>query len=285
MKKLLLFSVLALFSVQNIYAEEQALVLKSPVTDLTGTLSSAEQETLRSTIGAFEAKTGSQVAVLIVASTKPDDIAPYAHRVFQATGLGRKGIDDGVLLVVAKDDRNVRIEVGRGLEGALPDISAWRIIKEFILPRFKEGSFFTGISDGVAKIIDVASGEKLPEPAPQSQFIQQFGDQAFPLAFMGIVAGIAFSSVFGKRTGALIGALFVGGITALYNTLAALIVALIVYILIRIITFINASSWGGGGFHSYGGGGGDFGSGGGFGGGGWSGGGGSSSGGGASGSW
>ena len=119
--------------------------LKSRVTDLTHTLSTQESNQLEQQLAQFEASKGSQVALLIVPTTQPETIEQYAIRVVDAWKLGRKGIDDGVLLLVAKNDRALRIEVGYGLEGILPDALAKRIIEETIVPAFRQGNFFGGL--------------------------------------------------------------------------------------------------------------------------------------------
>lgn len=145
-------------------AEVPVPPLKTRVTDLTGTLSASQRESLEQTLKAFEEKKGSQIAVLIVPTTKPEEIAQYGIRVAEAWKLGRKGVDDGVLLLVAKNDRKARIEVGRGLEGAIPDAAAKRIVAEIITPRFKQGDFEGGIREGVERIVRVIEGEPLPSP-------------------------------------------------------------------------------------------------------------------------
>lgn len=135
------------------------------VTDVAGALNPQEKAALETRLAAFAAAKGAQVAVLIVATTDEEPIEGYALRVAEAWKLGRKGIDDGALLVVAKDDRHLRIEVGYGLEGALPDAIAKRIIAETIVPHFKSGNFFAGVNAGVERILGVVSGETLPPPA------------------------------------------------------------------------------------------------------------------------
>ena len=137
------------------------------VTDLTATLNAAQQGALEQKLAAFEADKGSQLAVLVVPTTQPETIEQYSLRVAEAWKLGRKGVDDGLLLVVAKDDRAMRIEVGYGLEGAVPDAIARRVIAETITPRFREGDFYGGIDAGVTQLIGVASGEALPPPKRQ----------------------------------------------------------------------------------------------------------------------
>ena len=115
--------------------------LKARVTDVTGTLSAAERESLEAKLAAFEARKGAQIAVLIVPTTKPEEIEQYSIRVVDAWKLGREKPDDGALLLVAIEDHTLRIEVGRGLEGALTDLVSNRIIDETITPRFREGDF------------------------------------------------------------------------------------------------------------------------------------------------
>src|SRR6195256_1003476 len=137
--------------------------------DQTGTLSSGDVASLQQTLRDFEARKGSQIAVLIVPTTEPETIEQYSLRVAETWKIGRKKIDDGALVVVAKDDHKLRIEVGYGLEGALPDVTAKRIIDEVITPKFKRGDFTGGISDGVDRIIRVVDGEPLPAPEPESQ--------------------------------------------------------------------------------------------------------------------
>src|ERR1700750_2107115 len=160
-------------------------VLTARVTDQTGTLSAADTAALEQKLKDFESRKGSQIAVLIVPTTQPEDIAQYSIRVAEQWKLGRKGIDDGALLIVAKDDRRLRIEVGYGLEGALNDATANRIISEIITPKFKQGDFVGGINAGVDRMISVIDGEPLPAPKPPQQRlssdkIDQLG-QLFPV--------------------------------------------------------------------------------------------------------
>src|SRR5271156_5810438 len=143
--------------------------LTGRVVDQTGTLSSGDIASLTQKLRDFEARKGSQVAVLIVPTTAPETIEQYSIRVAEAWKIGRKKVDDGAILVVAKDDRKLRIEVGYGLEGALTDVTSKRIIDEIITPKFKSGDFAGGISAGVDRIIGVIDGEPLPPPAPRPQ--------------------------------------------------------------------------------------------------------------------
>src|SRR5579862_2451791 len=141
--------------------------LTGRVVDQTATLSASEMDALTQRLKDLETRKGSQVAVLIVPTTQPEAIEQFSIRVAEAWKIGRKKIDDGALLVVAKNDRKLRIEVGYGLEGALPDVTARRIIDEIIVPRFRTGDFAGGISAGVDRMIRIIDGEPLPKPAPE----------------------------------------------------------------------------------------------------------------------
>ena len=141
--------------------------LAARITDLTGTLSTQQKQTLENDLAALEQRKGAQVAVLMVPTTAPEDIAAYATRVFDAWKLGREGVDDGVLVIVAKNDRRVRIEVAYGLEGAIPDAAALRIAHDYMTPKFRSGDFDAGIAAGVAMISRLVDGEALPPPPQQ----------------------------------------------------------------------------------------------------------------------
>lgn len=149
-------------------ADVSVPALTERVMDLTATLTPAQTQALIETLRAFETRKGSQLAVLIVPTTQPETIEQYGIRVADQWKLGRKGIDDGAILLVAKNDRTVRIEVGYGLEGVLNDATANRIINETIIPRFRQGDFAGGIREGVDRMIQVIEGEPLPAPAAQS---------------------------------------------------------------------------------------------------------------------
>ena len=187
------------------------------VVDQTATLSSGDIDALQQTIRAFESSKCSQLAVLIVPTTEPETIEQYSIRVAEAWKIGRKKVDDGALLVVAKNDRKLRIEVGYGLEGALNDVTSKRIIDEIITPKFKSGDFAGGISAGVERIIGVIDGEPLPAPPPRpqrqgdnsdlTQFLNPFNP--FTIIIVLVLGGV-FRSVFGRlfgsiATGGLIG--------------------------------------------------------------------------------
>lgn len=176
--------------------------LQTRVTDLTGTLNAQQKGELESRIAAYESRRGSQIAVLILPTTKPEEIEQYSIRVAEAWKIGRKKVDDGLILIVAKDDRRLRIEVGYGLEGAIPDSLAKRVIDERITPRFREGDFYGGVRDGVDQLIKLAEGEKLPPPAAAR------GDQLAPGdAFSYIVPAIMFAVIAGAILKAMLGRL------------------------------------------------------------------------------
>jgi uncharacterized protein len=190
-------------------AAAQALVpvpdLKAPVTDLTGTLTPDQATALEAKLRAFEQAQGSQVVVLVVPTTQPEEIEQYSIRVAEQWRIGRKSIDDGAIVVVAIDDRRVRIEVGYGLEGALPDATANRIIQLDIVPQFKRGDYYGGINTGVDRIMRVIEGEPLPEPelrTPAQQIPGLFTLLPFLFIF-ALVGGSIFRRLFGRVGGAL----------------------------------------------------------------------------------
>ncbi len=159
---------LLLFFVTPIWAEVAVPTLSHRVTDLTATLSAAQSTALENKLAAFEAKKGSQLAVLILPTTQPETIEAFGIRVADSWKIGRKNIDDGVILIVAKDDRKLRLEVGRGLEGAIPDAIAKRILAETIKPYFKNNDYAGGIDAGVNQLISLIEGEEFPEISTES---------------------------------------------------------------------------------------------------------------------
>ena len=165
------------------------------------TLSQGEQAQLEQKLAAFEQKKGSQIALLIVPTTQPEDIAQYAIRVVEKWKIGREKIDDGVLVLVAKDDRKLRIEVGYGLEGAIPDLYAKRIISEVISPKFKQGDFYGGLDSGVDKLIGLIDGEALPTPKQPTSGGMGVMDILPMLLFGGLITGLILRSMFGTFFG------------------------------------------------------------------------------------
>ena len=269
--------------------------LTAHVMDSTGTLNAAQREALEAKLTAFEKVRGAQVVVLMVPTTQPEDIAAYAQRIGDSWKIGRKSIGDGLLLVVAKNDRTVRIETTKALEGAIPDLAASRIIENAITPRFKQGDFAGGLEAGTDQIMALISGENLPAPSQGSANARNpnggfdWTTLAVFLFFAVPVGGRVLSSVLGRKlgsvaTGGAVGvlawlfssSLVIGAIAALAGLVFALMSGL------GGMTRGGSSGWGGpGGFGGGGFGGGRGGGGGGFG----SGGGGNFGGGGASGNW
>jgi uncharacterized protein len=280
--------------------------LSGRVVDQTGTLSSGDIASLTQTLKDFQARKGSQIAVLIVPTTEPETIEQYSIRVAEAWKIGRKKIDDGALLVIAKNDRKLRIEVGYGLEGALTDVTSRRIIDEEIAPRFKAGDFAGGVAAGIDRMIRVIDGEPLPAPAPEASHGQDLDwisvlNPFNPFTIFGV---FAVGAILRHTLGRLLGSLATGGVVGglIWYLVGSIAVSAILGVIVSLFTLfadaifsasqnggrsnVGRGGWSGG---SYGGG---------YSGGGWSsggssssdsggfsGGGGSFGGGGASGSW
>ncbi len=271
-------TLLALLLVGAARADVAVPPLVHRITDLTATLDAGQTQTLESRLAAFEGKKGAQLAVLIVPTTQPESIEQFGIRVVEAWELGRKGVDDGALLLVAKDDRALRIEVGYGLEGVLNDATAKRIVDEIIVPHFKRGEFYPGIESGTAAMMRVIEGEPLPPPK-RAAASGKFDIES--LLFIGfglvVVVGGMLRAMLGRFPAAVLMGGMLGGLAWLM--VAPLLIALLVGLMAFVFVLLGGS---GRGFGGYGGGG--FGHGG-FGGGGFSGGGGGFGGGGASGRW
>ncbi len=262
--------------------------LTAQVIDLTGTLSGGAVNRLEAKLAAFEARKGSQIAVLIVPTTQPEEIEQYGIRVADQWKLGRKGVDDGVILLVAKNDRRVRIEVGQGLEGAIPDAIANRIVTDTITPHFKLGDYDGGIEAGIDQVISVVDGEPLPEPDKTWERSRGFGNLLPLLLVVAFVASGVLRSVFGRLLGSVATGGLIGGIAWLLSHVLPVGVGAGVVGFLFAMLLGSSRGWsagGGGGWSGGFGGGLGGGLGGGGRGGGFSGGGGSFSGGGASGSW
>ncbi|RQP27735.1 TPM domain-containing protein [Burkholderia ubonensis] len=206
--------------------------LTARITDETGTLTDEQRATLEQTLKAFEARRGTQVSVLIIPTTEPESIEQFSMRVVEQWKLGRKKVDDGALLIVAKNDRALRIEVGYGLEGVLTDATSNRIINEVIVPRFREGNFYGGISSGLDSIMRVANGESLPPPQ-RSRHESGGAGRLLPVLFLlTVMAGGLLRAVFGRLPGALVTGGVVGTLAwilsgALFVAVAAALMALI----------------------------------------------------------
>jgi len=264
--------------------------LSARVTDLTQTLDGGQRSQLESQLAALEQRKGAQLAVLLIPTTGEDSIEQYAVRAFEQWKLGRKGVDDGVLLVVAKNDRALRIEVGYGLEGTITDVQAGRIIRDTIVPHFKTGDFAGGIQAGVDSLVQLIDGETLPAPG-KGRSASSDDRSLWPLLILMVVIPLAgrllpypwmrqrsfqryaLCSVAVGLIAAPLGIAGMNGFDSLAeNGLHGLVVALVIYpfflLPVGLIRFIGGGGGGRGG-----------------GGGGYRGGGGSSGGGGASGRW
>jgi uncharacterized protein len=297
---LLLAAVLALLA-QVVAAQSLQPIpkLSARVTDLTGTLTAEQQNALEQKLAAFEAAKGAQLAVLIVPSTHPEEIEQYSIRVAEQWKLGRgsvdgRRVDDGVLLLIALNDRRVRFEVGYGLEGVLTDATCNRIIDETIKPAFRQGSYYGGIEAGLDQAMKLIEGEALPPPEQgwQSGHRVRGGNLLPQLFFAVLIGSVALRAVFGRTLGSAFTGLGAGLLVWLVarTLLFAGLAAVAAFVFAMLMGLARGSGWSsvprsggyGGGWGGLGGGG--FG-GGGFGGGGFSGGGGGFGGGGASGSW
>ncbi|BEP58872.1 TPM domain-containing protein [Variovorax sp. V118] len=273
--------------------------LTARVIDQTGTLDAAQRSGLETKLAAFEQRKGSQIVVLMVPTTAPEDIASYAQRVGDAWKIGRKGVGDGLLVIVAKDDRKMRIATAKTLEGAVPDLAAVRIIDEEMKPRFRNNDFAGGLNAAVDRLIGLVDGEPLPEPSRNSS--SGSSNDGFDwenlaiFLFVGVFVGAPIArAILGKTLGSV--AMGGGiGVVAFFLTTSTVIAVIAGMIALMVSLFSGLAGFGpgrggrgggGGGGWSSGGGGGGWGGGGGGGGGGFSsGGGGNFGGGGASGDW
>lgn len=281
-----MFVLLGLLFCVTAQAEVAVPQLAKHVTDLTGSLTAGEQQALESKLSAFEQSKGAQIVVLMLPTTQPETIDQYSIRVVEAWKLGRKKVDDGVLLLIAKEDRKLRIEVGYGLEGALNDATAKRIVSEVISPLFKQGRFYAGVDAGVDNIIKVIEGEALPSPTSSHQSPSAYSDNLNNLLVAGVVIFMVGNFILRQLLGRLPGGLIVGGLIGgvawliLSSIAAGVMIGFIAFVLSLLFGQSGHSGssfptgWGGGSYR-----GGDSG-------GGWSGGGGGGfGGGGASGDW
>ena len=213
--------------------------LTGRVVDQTGTLSSDDIASLSQKLRDFENRKGSQVAVLIVPTTQPETIEQFSIRVAEAWKIGRKKIDDGAILVIAKNDRHLRIEVGYGLEGALTDVTSRRIIDEVITPKFRTGDFAGGIADGADRIIRVIDGEPLPAPARSTSFSSDLSDFG-PVVPFALFASLFVGGILRTMFGRLLGSVATGGVLAAIAWFLAGSVglALVVGLIASVLAFI-----------------------------------------------
>jgi uncharacterized protein len=218
--------------------------LISPVTDLTQTLSPQSQQSLAQKLNQLSKEKGSQIAVLIVDTTQPEDIAQFGIRVAEAWKIGRDKQDDGVIIIVAKADRKMRIEVGYGLEGAIPDLTAKRVISETMAPRFRQGDFEGGLNAAIDQLTALIAGEALPAPQKQSSQSGGLLEWLPILMFVAIFTGMVLRSIFGTYAGS---ALNGGALSVLVWVLGgALLTVGLVFIAAFIFTLAMGGNRGGG---------------------------------------
>ncbi|MFZ3087841.1 MAG: YgcG family protein [Methylotenera sp.] len=261
-----------LFASCNVHAELVPVpALQTRVTDLTQTLTLGQKSQLETKLAAFEQQKGSQIAVLIVPTTAPEAIEQYSIRVTDAWKLGRAKQDDGVLVLVAKDDHKMRIEVGYGLEGAIPDLIAKRIITEIMVPSFRQGDFYGGIDHAIDKLIGLVSGEQLPAPSPSKLNGNDLWNMLYWLLIGGFIAGGILRAIFGNFLGGVLNGCVMGLLVWWIG--GGMFVAIVLGVIAFFITFAGAfglghtggfgggygsgrtGGWGGGGGGGFGGGG------------------------------
>src|SRR5690242_16489758 len=252
-------------------ASAAALVAVPPVarvTDLTETLDAGQRRALEQRLAAFEARKGSQIVVLVVPTTQPEEIEQYGIRVMDTWKIGRKGVDDGVIVLVAKNDRKLRIEVGYGLEGAVPDAIGKRIIEETIKPYFKAGDFYGGLNAGVDQLMHVIDGEPLPPPEvnrSSGESLEERQQTTMGFIMVMLFTIVSIGSILAKHLGAAPPAALGGGLMgfAAWRAVEALAAGAVVGVVMFFIFLLifsakpgrggRGSGWGG--FSSGGGGG------------------------------
>jgi uncharacterized protein len=234
------------------FADVAVPPLTGRVVDQTATLSGDDIASLTQTLKSMETRKGSQIAVLIVPTTEPETIEQFSIRVAEAWKIGRKKIDDGALLVIAKNDRHLRIEVGYGLEGALTDVTTKRIIDEDITPKFKSGDFAGGVRAGVARMIRVIDGEPLPAPEPPHWKSPGFSlDPTDIFNPFLIIPVLLFGGLIRKLLGRLLGSAVSGGLIALIawflvgSLVAAILAGVVASIFVMFSDAITAPTPGG----------------------------------------
>ncbi|TGL64657.1 TPM domain-containing protein [Leptospira sarikeiensis] len=252
MKGLFFFSLL--FFSFGIFGEQiQIPRLEHRVTDLTSTLSEEEVSSLEEKLKSFEKRKGSQVVLVVIPTTGEETIEQYSIRLADEWKIGRKGVGDGVIFLVAKEDRKMRFEIGRGLEGTIPDATSKRIQLEYIRPLFKEGKFYEGVDQGIDKILGLIDGEILPEPNSTSyEHSPDASDDSFgffigALVIIGIAVGILFKKLF---------SLLQAGLATYFGYLAGgflgfsfelMLPLLVIFFILLCIIYISAKNPGSGG--------------------------------------
>ena len=246
-----LFARLGLLALALVFASglsAQGLLPVPPLTarviDQTGTLGASDKQALEAKLAAFEQQKGSQVVMLMVATTQPEDIVSYANRVGNDWKIGRKDVGDGLLVIVAKTDRKVRIEVSKKLEGAIPDLAASQIIEDAITPNFRQGNYAAGLDAAAGQIMARITGEALPAPAVRQRQGSGSGgfewtDMAIFLLFAVPIGGAVARGIFGPKLGSLVTGGAVGGLAMVVTS--SLIIAGIAGVLALLFTLIVGS--------------------------------------------
>jgi uncharacterized protein len=248
--------------------------LSGRVIDQTATLSEPQRAALEAKLAAFEAQAGPQIVLLLVPTTAPEDISSYAQRVADSWKIGRRQVGDGLLLLVAKNDRAVRIEVAKALEGAVPDLAARQIIDRAIVPAFRANDYAGGLDGALDLLIGRVRGEGLPMPEVRGGSGARSKAGGLPFeqlglaAFAGVVLlGGLISAVIGRKAGSAVAAVAAGGaawwlgtglLIALGAAFAAVLVVGVVGVgnLLQLLLMMSGRGGGGGGFGGGGGGGG-----------------------------
>ncbi len=285
MKRLLAFLLTALLWLGAAWAQGVLPVpeLTARVIDQTRTLDDIQRQGLEQKLAAFEQRKGTQIAILIVPTTQPEDIFSYANRVANAWKIGRRDVGDGVVVIVAKDDRRVRIEVAKTLEGAIPDLAARQIIEEVVTPRFRQNDFAGGLQAATDRLIARIEGEGLRDPeqrqrAPSGVAGFNWFDLAIFLFFAVPIVGGVLRGMFGGKVGALLTGGGTGVLAMLFtSSLAIAVIAGVIALIVSLVSgglgvggptrrsrgghwgggpYIGPGGWGGGGGGGWGGGGG-----------------------------
>ncbi|WP_254427155.1 TPM domain-containing protein, partial [Rhodanobacter sp. C01] len=257
--RLLLILTTALLLPAGLRAADAVPRLARHVTDLTGTLTAAQVDQLDAQLVALEKAKGAQLVVLMVGTTAGQDIDSYSLAVAEANKVGRKGTDDGVLLLIVKNDRNVRIEVGYGLEGAIPDAASARIIREYLAPKFRTGDYFGGISDAVGALTQLINGEALPPPVQGASSEEHATGPGLQNSLMiGVFVALFLRSMLGRTSAWVrtpLGAVLTGGLLWLLVSMGAGILGALIGGVLMLLPGGAGRSIGGGGWGGFGGGG------------------------------
>ena len=236
-------SLLGLLAMLPGWAQQAVPALSGHVVDTTATLPAEGLQQLEAKLGTFEQQRGTQIVVLMVPTTQPEDIASYANRVANTWKIGRRDIGDGLLLIVALDDRKVRIEVAKTLEGAIPDLAAMRVIDTAITPAFKQADYLSGLNAGVDQLMAHVIGEKLPLPTPPKERSADGFRWMDSLVFLFFVAPVV-GAMARRMLGALPGAVATGGLMGFvaYLVTASLVLAVPAALLAMVLTLVSGAS-------------------------------------------